>query len=120
LFVLPGAPPHDAPQFSKAPSSLGTSHACSEPIGTVLKIDHGFISELQWSEKRLVSAVASRLVLQNDVQGVDDTRQVTEDGQQNVDPEISGASSLKENSQRWKDDGNDDLADVGSGERHVD
>jgi len=50
---------------------------------------------------------------------VDDTRQVSENCQQNVDPKISGASSLQEDTQRWEDDGKDDLANVRGGERHV-
>ena len=51
---------------------------------------------------------------------MDDTRQVSEDCQQNVDPEISDAPSLEEDTERWEDDGNDDLANVRGGERHVD
>lgn len=69
--------------------------------------------------------------------------EVTEDGQQDVDPEVSGTSSLKEDTERWEEDGNagtmlacfslslyisisgdsanlHDLADVGGGERHFD
>ena len=36
----------------------------------------------------------------------------TENGQQNVDEEISAASALEENAERWEDDGEDDLANV--------
>lgn len=46
-------------------------------------------------------------------------RNVTKNGQQNVDEEISIAATLEENTERRKEDGKDDLADVGSGERHV-
>lgn len=63
-------------------------------------------------------AFAGNLVLQDDVQSVDDTGQVTQDGEQNVDEQISTASSLQENTQRGQDDGEDDLADVASGEGH--
>ena len=49
---------------------------------------------------------------------MDDTREVTEDGQQDVDEEISTAATLEEDSKRRKDDGKDDLADVAGGERH--
>jgi hypothetical protein len=43
---------------------------------------------------------------------------VTKDGQQDVDEEISIAAALQEDTERRKEDGKDDLADVGSGERH--
>ena len=45
-------------------------------------------------------------------------RNVTEDGQQNVDEEISIAAALEEDTQRREEDGEDELADVGSGEGH--
>jgi hypothetical protein len=44
---------------------------------------------------------------------------VTKDGQQDVDEEISTAATLEENTEGREEDGKDDLADVGSGERHV-
>jgi hypothetical protein len=43
---------------------------------------------------------------------VDDTRDPTQDGQTDVDEKISTASSLKEDSQRREDEGEDELADV--------
>lgn len=46
------------------------------------------------------------------VQRVNDTRNVTQDGQQDVDEEISIASSLEEDTERREDDGKDDLADI--------
>lgn len=39
------------------------------------------------------------------LQCVDDTRNITENGEQNVDQEIGSASSLEENTERWKEDG---------------
>jgi hypothetical protein len=51
---------------------------------------------------------------------VDDTRNVTQDRKQDVDEEIGIATSLKEDTERREDDGKNDLADVGCGERHVD
>jgi len=62
--------------------------------------------------------VASRLILQYDVQGVDDSRNVTQDCQQDVDQKVSAATTLKEDTERWEEDGEDDLADVASSERH--
>lgn len=46
------------------------------------------------------------------VQGVDDTRDVTQNGQTDVDEQVSVASSLQEDTQWRQDDGKDDLADV--------
>lgn len=43
---------------------------------------------------------------------MDDTRNVTKDGQNNVDEEVGIAASLEEHSERWEDDGEDDLDDV--------
>lgn len=51
---------------------------------------------------------------------MDDSRNVTQDGQQDVDEEISSAAALEEDSQGWQENGQDDLADVGRCERHVD
>jgi len=43
---------------------------------------------------------------------VDDSRNVTKDGQQDVDQEVGAATTLKEDTERWEEDGNDDLDDV--------
>jgi hypothetical protein len=42
-------------------------------------------------------------------------RNVTENGQEDVDEEISIAAALEEDTQRGQDDGKEDLADVASG-----
>jgi len=60
------------------------------------------------------------LVLQNDVQSVNDTGNVTKDGEEDVDQEIRAATTLEEDTERWEDDGKDDLADIASSKRHVD
>jgi hypothetical protein len=81
-----------------------------------------------------VDGYATPLKLEYDVQSVDDTLcsllvwtvwcggcfggthgNVTQDGQQDVDEEISIAAALKEDTQRWQEDGEDDLADVAEG-----
>lgn len=49
---------------------------------------------------------------------MDNTRDVTQDGQQNVDEEVGITTSLEEDTERWEDDGKNDLADIASGERH--
>ncbi len=46
------------------------------------------------------------------VQCVDDTWNVTEDGQQDVDEKVDTAATLEEDTERWEDDGENDLADV--------
>lgn len=43
---------------------------------------------------------------------MDDTWDVTKDGQQDVDEEIGAAATLKEDTERWEDDGENDLADI--------
>ena len=43
---------------------------------------------------------------------MDDTRNVTQDGQQDVDEKVGIATSFKEDTQRREDDGKDDLADI--------
>jgi len=51
---------------------------------------------------------------------VDDSRNVSQDGQQNVDEKVCTTSSLKKDTNRWQDDGEDDFDNVASGERHID
>lgn len=46
------------------------------------------------------------------VQSVNDTRNVTQNGQTDVDQQVSTTSALQEDAQRRQDDGKDDLADV--------
>jgi hypothetical protein len=46
------------------------------------------------------------------VQGVDNTGDPTQDGQTDVDQEVSTTSALQEDTQRGQDDGEDDLADI--------
>ena len=48
----------------------------------------------------------------SDLQSVDDTRNVAQDCQEDVDEEISIATALEEDTKRWKDDGENDLADI--------
>lgn len=46
------------------------------------------------------------------VQSVNDTRNVTQNRQTDVDQKVSTASALQEDTQRRQDDGKNDLADV--------
>ncbi len=43
---------------------------------------------------------------------MDDARNVSQAGQDNVDEQIRTAASLKEDADGWQDDGKDDLDDV--------
>lgn len=43
---------------------------------------------------------------------MDDTGDPTQDGQTDVDQEVSTTSALQEDTQRGQDDGEEDLADV--------
>lgn len=47
---------------------------------------------------------------------MDDTRDVAQYRQEDVDEEIGIATTLKENTKRWDEDGEDDLADVTIGQ----
>ena len=51
-------------------------------------------------------------MLDNNLQSVDDTRDVAQDCQEDVDEEIGIATALKEDTKRWEDDGENDLADI--------
>lgn len=50
---------------------------------------------------------------------MNDSGNVTKNGQQNVDQEISTTSALQEDSQRGQNDGKDNLADITSRESLV-
>lgn len=53
----------------------------------------------------------------DNVQSVDDTRDVTQNGQTNVNEQVGTTSSLQEDTQGREDDGQDDLADVAAAVR---
>lgn len=89
--------------------------------GFVKEVDEGYGSRLsseivvrleEWQSR------ANCLVLQNDVESVNDSRDITKNCQQNVDQEVSTTSALEEDTKRWEDDGENDLADIAGSERH--
>jgi len=57
-------------------------------------------------------------IFQDNVKGVNDARNPAKDGQKDVDPEVCIAASFKEHTERWYEDGNKDLADIGCGKSH--
>lgn len=58
------------------------------------------------------------LVLQYDVQSVDDSGDVTQDCEQDVDQEVGTAASLEDDTYGRQNDGNNDLGDIAGCERH--
>ena len=46
------------------------------------------------------------------LQSVDDTRDITQDGEKDVNEQVASTSTFEEDTQRWEDDGNDDFADI--------
>jgi len=57
-------------------------------------------------------------VLQNNVQGMDDTRDVAKDCQEDVDQKITVAATFEEDTQGREDDGNNNFEDIRCFERH--
>lgn len=43
---------------------------------------------------------------------MDNAGNVTEDGEADVDEEVAAATALKEDADRWQEDGDDDFADI--------
>jgi len=68
----------------------------------------------------VVQKRGAALVFENDVQGVDDARDITQDRQEDVDEQVGSATALKEDAQWREKDSEDDLADVACGESHLD
>jgi hypothetical protein len=48
------------------------------------------------------------------------TRDIPEEREDYVNPEVSGKAHFKEYSERWKEDREDEFRDVAEGERHFD
>ena len=58
------------------------------------------------------------LLLGDGVDGVDDAGEVAEEGEEEADPELVPAPELEEHTQRWQDDGDQDVHAVGRPLRH--
>lgn len=43
---------------------------------------------------------------------MDDTWDIAEDGEQDVDEQVTTAAALQEDAHRWQEDGHNDFADV--------
>lgn len=54
---------------------------------------------------------------EDDIQRVDNPGNVPEDGQNDVEPELVGAPNFEKHPEGRKDDGKDDLGDIGTGNR---
>jgi hypothetical protein len=59
-----------------------------------------------------------RSILQYDVERVDDAGDITQDREEDVDEEVGIAAAFQEDTEGWDEDGEDDLDDVASRERH--
>jgi hypothetical protein len=59
-----------------------------------------------------------RLIFEDDVQSVDDARDVTKNRQEHVDAKVGAEAALECDAERRQHDGADDLDDVATGERH--
>jgi len=56
--------------------------------------------------------VVSHLGIQQDIQGVNDTGDVTQDGEKDVNEEVGVAAALEEDTNGREEDGKNDLEDV--------
>ena len=70
--------------------------------------------QLRWfgenaDQSRLVSIRSKH---PEDLQGMDDTRNITQYGQEDVDQEVGIATALQEDTKGGKNDGENDLADI--------
>lgn len=72
---------------------------------------------IPWKDARWPRAV-TWLILEYDVECVDNARNESQYCEGNVDQQINATSFLGENAQWWQDDGQDDLANIGTSERH--
>ena len=52
------------------------------------------------------------MIMHNHIQSMDDTGYVTQDCQEDIDQQVGSATTLQEDTKRWEEDGNDDLADI--------
>lgn len=64
-------------------------------------------------------AVSVCSVFEYDVECMDDAGNEAQDGEGDVDQQIDAAPFLGQHAQRRQNDGQDDLADVATGERHL-
>lgn len=76
--------------------------------------EHGANAEIELHGNILTR---NRLILQDDVERVNDSGDVTEDCQQDVDEEVGATATLEEDTDGREDDGKEDLADVAAKEQ---
>lgn len=60
----------------------------------------------------------SHLIFQNNVNSMDYTWNITQNGQKDVNEEGGRTTSFQKDTQWWKNDSNDKLEDVGTSEGH--
>jgi hypothetical protein len=70
-------------------------------------------STMRCPAKQVARSLCAIYLLEGEhVQGVNDTRNVTKDSQQDVDQEISSTATLEEHTHGWEKDSKDNFADV--------
>jgi len=93
--------------------------ACVCRVGSAWRGVYSCLIRNGWAKSKK-KRFGGGLVLENDVEGVDDTGDVTQNCEEDVDAEIAAAALLEEDTKRREEDGEEDLADVASGECHCD
>ena len=83
-------------------------------IGAVAKLLSRDHTRALWER-----SAGAHLILENNVESVDDTGNVTKDGQADVNAEVSTTATLQKDTHGREDDGKEDFANVAGGERHV-
>ena len=58
------------------------------------------------------------LILEDNVEGVDDTGNVTEERETNVDQQVAAAAAFEQHTERWQKDRGNELENVGAGKGH--
>jgi hypothetical protein len=87
-------------QLVRMTASTGEEDVEGDLIGKLMIIEEDpFRGEPCWVSWR--RGCASGLILQNDVQRMNDTRNVTKNRQQDVDEEVGIAATLQEDTKRW-------------------
>ncbi|GMR32373.1 hypothetical protein PMAYCL1PPCAC_02568, partial [Pristionchus mayeri] len=70
------------------------------------------------TQARIFISYSASSICEDDVACVDDARDVSEDGEENVDGQMIGASLLKEYSHGLEEEGAEELGDISARERH--
>jgi len=70
--------------------------------------------KFEWKRR----GICSTSIFEDNIKRMDDTRDPTQNCEENVDQEISAAPAFQKHPQGWDKKGEDDFKDVGAGHRH--